>query len=64
MAELAFLGAIISAITTFSKMIYDEIKRVHEEAQAKIKETKETILLVVSGEACMPRFPREDYEIS
>lgn len=55
MAELAFLGAIISAIMTFSKMIYDEIKKAHEEARAKITETKETILLVVSGEACMPR---------
>ena len=64
MAELAFLGAIISAITTFSKMIYDEIKRVHEEAQAKIKETKETILLVMRTDMCMPRFPEEDYEIS
>jgi hypothetical protein len=55
MAELAFLGAIISAITTFSKMIYDEIKKAHEEARTKINETQETILLVVSGEACMPR---------
>ena len=55
MAELAFLGAIISAITTFSKMIYDEIKKAQEEARAKIKETHDTILLVVSGEACMPR---------
>lgn len=55
MAELAFLGAIISAITTFSKMIYDEIKKAHEEARTKIKETGETIIYVVSGEACMPR---------
>ena len=61
MAELAFLGAIISAITTFSKMIYDEIKKAHEEARTKIKETSETIIYVVSGEACMPRhFPYED----
>ena len=55
MAELAFLSAIISAITTFSKMIYDEIKRVHEETRTKITETKETIVYVMSGEACMPR---------
>ena len=61
MAELAFLGAIISAITTFGKMIYDEIKKAHEEALTKIKETGETIIYVVSGEACMPRhFPHED----
>ena len=63
MAELAFLGAIISAITTFGKMIYEEIKKAKEEANAKITETKETILLVMSGEACMPRnFSHEDEE--
>ena len=63
MAELAFLGAIISAITTFGKMIYEEIKRAHEEAQAKIKETKETILLVMKTDMCMPRnFSDEDEE--
>ena len=56
MAELAFLSAIISAITTFSKMIYDEIKKAQEEARTKIAETRETILLVMSGEGCMPRF--------
>jgi hypothetical protein len=55
MAELAFLGALISALTTFGKMIYEEIKKAHEEARAKITETKETILLVMNGEACGPR---------
>jgi uncharacterized RmlC-like cupin family protein len=62
MAELAFLGAIISAITTFSKMIYDEIKKAHEEARAKITETKETIIYVMGGEACMPRNFSDDEE--
>jgi hypothetical protein len=56
MAELAFLGAIISAITTLGKMIYDEIKKAHDE-------TKETILLVMRTDMCMPRFPDDDYEI-
>lgn len=55
MAELAFLSAIISAITTFGKMIYEEIKRAHEETKAKIKDTGDTIIYVMSGEACMPR---------
>jgi hypothetical protein len=54
MAELAFLGALISAITTFGKMIYEEIKKAHEEARAKITETKETILLVMNGKGCDP----------
>jgi predicted regulator of Ras-like GTPase activity (Roadblock/LC7/MglB family) len=62
MAELAFLSAIISAITTFGKMIYDEIKKAHEEARVKITETKETILLIVSGEACLPRNFSEEAE--
>lgn len=63
MAELAFLGAIISALTTFGKMIYEEIKKAKEDANAKIKETKETIILVMSGEACRPRdFSDEDEE--
>ena len=55
MAELAFLSAIISAITTFGKMIYEEIKKAREDAHAKIKETHDTILLVMSGETCGPR---------
>ena len=55
MAELAFLSAIISAITTFGKMIYEEIKKAQEETRVKIKETQDTILLVVRGEACGPR---------
>jgi hypothetical protein len=55
MAELAFLSAIITAITTFGKMIYDEIKKAQEDAHAKIRETHDTIMLVVSGESCGPR---------
>jgi hypothetical protein len=63
MAELAFLGALISAITTFGKMIYDEIKKAHEEARAKITETKETILLVMKGKGCDPgNFSYEEEE--
>ena len=62
MAELAFLGAIISAITTFGKMIYEEIKKAREETQNKITETKETIIYVMSGEACMPRHFSDDDE--
>ena len=58
MAELAFLGALISAITTFGKMIYDEIKKAHEEARTKITETTETIIYVMSGEGCNPRNAR------
>lgn len=55
MAELAFLGAIISALSTFGKMIYEEIKKAREDAHAKITETHDTIMLVVRGEACGPR---------
>lgn len=63
MAELAFLGAIISALTTFGKMIYDEIKKAHEEARATITETKETILVIMNSGLCAPRrFPDEDEE--
>jgi len=40
-------------------MIYDEIKKAHEEARAKIAGTSETILLVVSGEGCMPDARRQ-----
>jgi hypothetical protein len=59
MAELVFLSTIITAITTFGKMIYDEIKKAHEEARTKIAETSETILLVVSGDGCMPDARRQ-----
>ena len=62
MAELAFLGALISAITTFGKMIYEEIKKAHEEARAKITETSETIIYVMSGELCNPRNFSDDDE--
>jgi len=55
MAELAFLSAIITAITTFGKMIYEEIKKAQEDAHAKIKETHDTIMLVMNGEACGSR---------
>ena len=52
MAELVFLSTIITAITTFGKMIYDEIKKAHEKAS-------DTILLVVSGDGCMPDARRQ-----
>jgi len=52
MAELAFLSAIITALTTFGKMIYKEITKAREDAHAKIKETHDTIMLVINGEAC------------
>lgn len=52
MAELAFLGAIISALTTLGKMIYDEIKKAHEET----KEHIDTIILIMTRPGlCMPR---------
>ena len=59
MAELAFLGALIGAISTFGKMIYEEIKKAHDEARNKITETKKTIILVMNGEGCGGHRSRE-----